>query len=292
MSNITVVVPTVDYRQEVFDVFMERWRPLFALHEVAFIKVMDGENPEVHHDNNVYSQESIMGKYQTCLTNMNGGIRNLGFAYVAKYMPEIEYIITLDDDEYPLGDPIQDHVDALNMRVPISWMSTASEYMRGFPYEVRDEAQVVLSHGVWEGVADWDAATQLTLGNRPVTFPKMPIPKGVLFPCCAMNIAFRRELLPYIFQAPQVLELRIGRMDDILAGITSKRAIDENGWAAVTGYARVHHDRASDVYKNLELEANGYKLYEGFWKGEEDHPYFDIYKEKLATWQTYLKTLA
>lgn len=292
MNKIAVVIPTVDYRKEVFDVFMERWQSLFDKHDVEFVKVMDGEHPDVHHKNETYSAGWVMGEATSCLTNMNGGIRNLGFAYVAKYLPDVEYIITLDDDEYPIGDPIQDHVDALNMRVPISWMSTASEYMRGFPYEVRDEAQVVLSHGVWEGVADWDAVTQLAVGNRPVTFPKMPIPKGVYFPCCAMNIAFRRELLPYIFQAPQVLEMRIGRMDDILAGITAKRAIDANGWAAVTGYARVHHDRASDVYKNLELEANGYKLYEGYWRGEEDHPYFDIYKEKLATWQEFISTLS
>lgn len=291
MHKIAIVVPTVDYRKEIFDIFMEAWQPLFILHQVEFVKVMDGDEPKVEHSRGEYSVKEVMGKYGSCLTNKNGGIRNLGFAYVAKYLPDVEYIITLDDDEAPVGDPIQDHVNALNMRVPISWMSTASEYMRGFPYGVREEAQVVLSHGVWEGVADWDAVTQLALGNRPVTFPKMPIPKGVLFPCCAMNIAFRRELLPYIFQAPQVLEMRIGRMDDILAGITAKRAIDENNWAAVTGYATVYHDRASDVYKNLELEANGYKLYEGFWRGDGSHPYFKIYKEKLDTWQKYLKTI-
>lgn len=298
MSRVACVVPTIRDMKP----FMKAWQPLFDKHQIEFITVYDGKNPRVEHieatDNynkqgeiGVWDTRQIMGKYVDCLSNFNGGIRNLGFAYVAKYMPEIEYVITLDDDVRPIGDPIQDHIDALNMKVPISWMSTASEYMRGFPYEVREEAQVMLSHGVWEGVADWDAATQLVQGNHPVEFPKMPIPKGILFPCCAMNLAFRREMLPFIYQAPQALDMRIGRMDDILAGITAKREIDKQGWAAVTGYARVHHERASDVYKNLELEANGYKMYEQFWQGDESHPYFAVYKEKLALWQTYLKNL-
>lgn len=289
MKNIAIVIPTIRHMGP----FMDAWELLFYEHDVELIIVHDGDVPYVSHEgaSGGFPAELIMPKHQEAIVNMNGGVRNLGFAYVAQYLPNVEYIITLDDDTRPLGDPIQDHIDALNMRVPISWMSTASEYMRGFPYEIRKEAQVMLSHGVWEGVADWDAATQLVIPNHPVTFPKMPIPKGIYFPCCAMNLAFRREMLPFIYQAPQVLDMRIGRMDDILAGITAKREIDRQGWAAVTGYARVRHERASDVYKNLELEANGYKLYEGYWRGVEDHPYFAIYKEKLAIWQAYLNQI-
>ncbi len=166
-------------------------------------------------------------------------------------------------------------------------MSTASEFMRGFPYGVREEAEVVLSHGVWEGVADWDAPTQLVKGShRPVEFPKAVVPKGILFPVCAMHIAFKRRLLPWIFQAPWAMGVH--RYDDILAGITSKRAIDENGWAAVTGYARVHHERASNVFKNLENEAPGIPLNEVYWQGDDSHPYFRVYEKKLKQWQEFL----
>ena len=278
---IAVVVPTVDYRAEIFDKFVEAWRPLFALHQVDFIKVLDGEKPEVHYDGKTYSMDTIMGKYADCLTNFNGGIRNLGFAYVAKYLPDVEVIITLDDDEVPIGDTIQDHLDALSRRVPVSWMSTAvDEYMRGFPYGVRDEAEVVLSHGVWEGVADWDAATQLVKGShRPVDFYRGPIPKGIYYPMCAMNIAFKRCLLPWIFQAPWALG--VNRYDDIAAGIVSKREIDKQGWAVVSGYARVYHERASNVFTNMINEAPGLPVNEDFWQGKEDHPYLKIYKEKL-----------
>jgi len=292
MNRIAVVVPTI---RDILP-FLQAWDPLFEKHKVELITVYDGEKPYVQRfasegslPTNLYAKD-IMPGYEDCLTNFNGGIRNLGFAYVAKYRPGIDIIITLDDDVRPIGDPIQDHVDALNMKVPTSWMSTASEYMRGFPYQVRDEAQVMLSHGVWEGVADWDAPTQLVLGShRPVTFPKMPVPKGILFPVCAMNLAFRREMLPWIFQAP--LAMGIGRMDDILAGITAKREIDKKGWAAVTGYAKVHHERESNVYKNLELEAQGFQIYEDFWQGDESHEYIKLYKDKLELWQIFIKTI-
>lgn len=283
MASVACVIPTIRDMKP----FMEAWRPLFALHDVKVLVVYDGEEPRVEGK----TAKEVMGKYADCLTNFNAGIRNLGFAYIAKYLPEIEYIITLDDDEVPIGDPIQDHINALNRRVPVSWISTAvDDYTRGFPYTIREEAEVVLSHGVWEGVADWDAATQLVRGSHyPIEFYRGPIPKGIHYPMCSMNLAFKRKMLPYIFHAPWALG--INRYDDILAGIESKREIDKHGWAAVTGYARVHHERASNVFANLRNEAPGLELNETFWQGDENHPYFKIYRKKYAQWQKFLTSL-
>lgn len=285
MKDTAVVIPTI--RPDAYKAFVEAWKHL--LDKVEFVTVWDGEPPKVEHDGSFYSLERIMGDFSPAIVNLNGGVRNLGFAYVAQYLPDVQYIITLDDDEVPIGDPISDHVQALKSRVPVSWMSTASEYMRGFPYAIREEAPVKLSHGVWEGVADWDAPAQLVKGNQPVDFPRMPVPKGIFFPCCAMNLAFHRDLLPWIYQAPPWPEQKIGRTDDILAGVTAKRAIDANGWAAVTGYARVDHQRQSNVYKNLVLEAETIQLFEDYWKGDESHPYFKLYREKLELWQDFLR---
>lgn len=284
--KIAAVIPTI--RPESYKKFLEAWEPLFLKHNVTVIVVHDGERPVA----NGVTLDSIMGKYKDAIVNFNGGVRNLGFAFAAKYIkPDI--VITLDDDVRPIGDPIQDHLDILSKKVPVSWISTASEYMRGFPYKIRDEAEVVLSHGVWEGVADWDAPTQLVLGShRPVTFPKMPVPKGIYFPMCIMNVAFKAKMLPYMYQAPPAPELHIGRTDDIYCGILAKREIDRQGWAAVTGYARVHHERESNVYKNLEQEAKTIELMETFWKGEVEHPYFKIYQEKFELWQQFLSEIS
>lgn len=284
MRNIAVCIPTIrDMRP-----FMKAWQPLFNKHDVELLVVYDGDIPKVRNE----TVNTLMGKYKDCITNFNGGVRNLGFAYIAKFLPDVEYIITLDDDEVPIGDPIQDHLDALSRRVPVSWISTATdEYMRGFPYGIRDEAEVVLSHGVWEGVADWDAPTQLVKGShREVEFPKMPIPKGIYFPMCIMNVGFKRKMLPWMFQAPPAPDMNIGRTDDIFCGILAKREIDKQGWAAVTGFARVRHERASNVYANLNVEAKTIELMETFWQGDETHPYFKLYRKKLALWQQFMKT--
>lgn len=290
--RIVIVVPTI--RPESYKKFLKAWRDLFNKHEVEVISVYDGDIPIVRKEGKNFGMtaKQIMGKYSEAIVNFNGGVRNLGFAYVAKFMPEIDVIITFDDDVRPIGDPIQDHLDILNKRVPVSWISTASEYMRGFPYKIRDEAEVVLSHGVWENVADWDAPTQLVLGShRKVDFYKGIIPKGIYFPMCIMNVAFKRKMLPFMYQAPPAPELNIGRTDDIYCGILAKREIDKNGWAAVSGFARIFHERESNVYKNLNQEAKTIELMEDFWKGDESHPYFKIYRKKLSLWQNFLATL-
>lgn len=289
-DGIAVVVPTIRDMKP----FMKAWRPLFDKHAAEVIIVRDGDKPKVgvwSQYRHQYSAEEVMGKYTDCLTNFNAGIRNLGFAYIAKYLPSIESIITLDDDETPIGDPIQDHLDALSRRVPVSWMSTlVDDYSRGFPYGIREEAEVVLSHGVWEGVADWDAPTQLVRGSHyPAEFYRGPIPKGVYYPMCSMNLAFKKKMLPYIFHAPWALG--INRFDDIFTGITSKREIDKRGWAAVTGYARVKHERASNTFKNLQDEAPGILLNETFWQGDISHEYFKIYRGKYGRWREWLTTL-
>ena len=134
---IAIVIPTI--RPEHFKKFKEAWQPLIEKHDCKLVVVVDGKNPTV----NGKSATEIMGKYVSTLTNFNAGIRNLGFAYVAKTLKDCEIIITLDDDVTPVGDTIQDHIEALAKRVPVSWLSTASEYTRGFPYAVRSEAEDV-----------------------------------------------------------------------------------------------------------------------------------------------------
>jgi len=278
---IAVVVPTI--RPEKMKVFMDAWFNLFWKHKVFLFQVNDGKDPYIYSESGKKWRLDDLGKISDLIYNFNDGVRNFAFAIIARYYPEIDIIISLDDDVKPVGDPIQDHLDALKRRVPVSWLSTASEYTRGFPYGIRDEAEVVLSHGVWEGVADWDASTQLVKGNQPVEFYKGSIPKGCLFPLCAMNFAFKRKLLPYIYQAPMFGDLN--RFADIWGGIEAKKDIDRLGWAAVTGYSTVKHDRASNVFNNLVKEAKGIKLNENY--GLDD--YFELFFNKRKRWIEWIK---
>jgi reversibly glycosylated polypeptide/UDP-arabinopyranose mutase len=285
MNDVAVVIPTI--RKECLEKFKKEWQDQFDLWDVTLIVVWDGDNPRVQVDD-----EWVDFKYpKDLIFNKNDGVRNVGCYYIAKYLPDIEYIITLDDDVKPIGDTIGDHIRALESRVPISWMNTADEYMRGFPYKLREEAEVVLSHGVWEGVKDWDAPTQLVMGNRDVDFYIGAIPKGIYYPMCGMNIAFKRKMLPYMYYAPMGYKVGMDRFADIWLGITSKRVIDKNNWAVVTGHAWVYHERASNVWKNLQKEAKGLELNETFWEGDESHEYFKLYAQRRNKWQKTIKSL-
>jgi reversibly glycosylated polypeptide/UDP-arabinopyranose mutase len=273
---IAAVIPTI--RPEQYEIFLKAWQPLFDKHQVKVYKVEDGHQPRV----NGRSVQDVMGEYSDLIYNFNDGVRNLGFALA--YKDGADYIISLDDDVLPYGDTVGDHLQILNSKFPINWMNTSNEvYMRGFPYGIRQEAECVLSHGVWEGVGDFDASTQLLFGAPKLSFPKMAVPKGVLFPVCAMNMAFKRKLVPYIYQAPMFGDLN--RFADIWGGIEAKKSIDENNWAAATGFAVVHHNRASDPFKNLVKEARGVGLNEKY--GEDE--YFKLFQEKRRRWREFLE---
>ncbi len=280
MRKIAVVVPTI--RPEQLELFKEAWEEQFNQYDIDLYIVTDGEYPTV----NGWSIKQVMGEYSDLIYNKTDAVRNLGFALAYKNGAEI--IITLDDDTRPFGDTIGDHLRALNARYPVSWLNTTDEvYMRGFPYSVRSEAPCVLSHGMWQGVADFDASTQLVMGTPALTNRRMPVPKGILFPMCIMNVAFKRCMVPYMYQAPMGHRVGLDRFADIWGGIEAKRAIDEQGWAAVTGYATVRHERASDPFANLVKEAKGVGMNEKY--GEDE--YFLLFNNNIKRWQKYLEEL-
>ncbi len=292
--KIAVVVPTV--RPEQFALFEKAWAELFEKHQVALVKVVDGDTPyvsaKVHgscHD--IKLVKNVMGRYADAIYNKNDGIRNLGFAYVARFLPEHDIVITLDDDVRPVGDTIQDHLDALDRKYPLDWMNTAAEtYMRGFPYGIREQAECVISHGVWNGVADFDASTQLVKGIHPVTFYRGPIPRGIKFPMCIMNVAFKRSFIPHMYQFPMFGD--INRFADIWGGLTAKEKADEMNLAVVSGFATVYHDRASNPYVNLVKEARGVGMHERMNDAiptQEDGEYWKLAIEKINRFSKFIK---
>ena len=286
---IAVCVPT--HRKDLYETtFLPAWKDLFEKHDVKLLTTYDAEKAEDIRLNEIGTAKEIMGENCDLIYPKNAGHKLLAFYYIAKNLPEVEYIICLDDDVTPIGDSIRDHIEVLNRRVPVSWMSIGTLYTRGVPYGVRNEAEVVLSHGVWDGVPDIDAPTQLLIGDKPyVEYRQMPIPKGVLYPMSEMNIAFKRKLLPYMYFAPTCDG--VYGADDIWAGIESKRVIDEKGWAVVTGYSRVYHERASNKFDILIKQGRFLKFNETYWQEEPDDPYFKIYREKRLRWENLLNGL-
>jgi len=281
---IGIVVPS--NRSDCLEGFKRAWQPLFDKHEVSLICVRDAKDPMIEASGVASPLSECLPEFRAVLFRGTSAIRQAGFAFVAKHRPDIDVLVTLDDDVAPRGDPITDHLAVLGQRESISWFQLASEYTRGFPYEVRQEAVVTASHGVWTGIYDYDAPTQLVRGNPPIAFYKGPVPKGSLTPVCGMNFAFSRSLLPYVYFAPMLKE-RYGfdRFDDIWMGIRLKRHLDQHNQALYTGASVVMHAKASNVFANLEKEAKGIRLNETYWKGDESDPYFAFYNEKYEQWK-------
>jgi len=306
---VAVVIPTI--RQKSYEQFCAAWKELFHKHGVILITVFDGEPNKQRVEVTGYTDiaatcwdnirvDDLLGDDRDLIYHKTDGCRNAGFWYLAKNLGKgIEYIITLDDDLVPIGDPIQEHLDQLHRRVPISWLSTASDgvYLRGFPYGIRQEAPVMVSHGIWKGVPDFDAATQLQMPSPYVDIEmyKGPIPKGAYLALCGMNLAFRREVLPYVYYAPAGPRTTVGRrFSDMYLGVNLKEACDHHSWAIVTGYAPVQHDRASNVWENLKQEALGIELNERLWQRPAgEHPEWDAYMQEYdaarVRWKTFME---
>lgn len=273
MSKLAVVVPTC--RDEQIGKFLAAWDEQFRRHEATVLVVRD-DTPSgdivIPGRGVVGDEESVLGASKGIVARKSPACRCLGFAYIVQSLPDVEYVVTLDDDVEPDGDTIGDHLAALERRVPVSWMSSTvdgSPYMRGFPYGIRQEAPVWVSHGVWKNIPDLDAPTQLVLGSTPpVEFYRGPVPKGVYFPVCGMNLAFRREAMPLMLWCPCKWLPGAERFDDIWMGFHLVRGLAAAGAALVSGMASCVHTRLSNTFANLRQEAHGIGVNEDLWRGD------------------------
>jgi hypothetical protein len=347
--SICCVVPSI--RPEQMESFRKVWAPLFEKHKVTLITVWDGDKPTVVTNRKPWRNNGIEkgdckseyvdwgnSGYADLVCRKTDAVRNLGFIEAAQEGTGFEnlipakagydYILTLDDDVAPpVGcDPIQEHLDVLQRRVPISWMNTALDslsdsdisrkrqtpYLRGFPYGIRDEAPVMVSHGVWINVPDFDGRTQLELtanGTRPQALPyalpyfRGPIPRGCLFPICGMNLMVRKEALPYLYFAPMGPDSgypELQRFADIWMGIILKRECDFQNWAIYTGASTVTHTRASDPFKNVEQEKLGIEWNEWAWQRDKSsasgvstdfQQYWHSYTDKASRFRKLIQEL-
>jgi len=271
VKNVAVVVPTC--RDSQIGLFLKDWDDLFRRHNAEVIVVRDDSpDGDVYLNGQLVSNErKLLGGKAGLVPRKSPACRCLGFALIAKSLPDVRYVVTLDDDTSPSGDTIADHLNQLDRRVPVSWLSSVQDgpYMRGFPYAVREEAPVWVSHGVWTNIPDLDAPTQLVLGSTPeVSFYRGPIPRGIHFPFCGMNVGFRREALPLMLWSPAKEIPGAERFDDIWLGVQLTSELAASGAAMVSGYATVVHTRLSDVFANLVFEARGIGVNEKYWLGD------------------------
>jgi reversibly glycosylated polypeptide/UDP-arabinopyranose mutase len=280
LPDITVVIPTI--REECAVKWVEQWKD--DLKDARIIIVED--NPErsfrlsgVEH----YAWRDIdqdLGRDKWIIPRRTSACRSYGFLKALEGPSDI--IWTTDDDCYPEDDRRGSYTTLLtgvlsDVYPDESWWNTIRDtglYPRGYPYEMRDSLHpVMVHHGLWSNIPDLDGVTQLAnpdYRTSPVQRVER-IPQGKLFPMCIMNVAFRREMTPAMYmllmgQDHHGKKWGFDRFDDIWAGLFVKRIADHLGYAVTSGGPSVHHSRASDPHRNVELEAAGMAAHEDFWK--------------------------
>lgn len=286
MKKIAIVVPT--NRPEMIDGFIAAWGGAIKRHHASLYIVLDGDEPKIQitRDRQNTFVADVPSEVRHLVCTGSDVVRNAGIYQAVKDGAEI--IITLDDDVLPCGETIKDHIETLAKRVPISWFNPCNNFMRGFPYTVMTEAPVKLSHGCWWGVPDVDAKTQIA-GYKQESFPyRGPIPRGCLTPISGMNIAFTRDVAHLVYFAPMGEKYGYHRFGDIWMGEVLKRRFDVLDYAVYHGGSFVHHNRASDPQKNLELEKPGAEANEQKLLPQK---YADIYDKMRGQWADLIKSL-
>jgi len=268
-----VVVPTA--REASLAGFLHAWE-----HELAgarIVVVEDSPEPTFHvSGDNVRHLawcdiDDQLGEAAWIIPRRSGCVRSFG-CWVAHQMGA-EMIVALDDDVRP--DPnhtgfLEAHWARLHSGEDPAWVSTLDEASpRGMPYyETSRKPFVVLNHGLWSGVPDFDAATQL-VSNRvsiPAGWSDRTIPRGCYFPMCSMNIAWRPEFTPAMYFLLMGPAYPFDRFGDIWGGVLAKRVADHLGYSVNSGSPGIIHERASNVFTNLAKESRGLAANETFWQ--------------------------
>ncbi len=203
-----------------------------------------------HFDKNLYGEKS-------------DSIRSVGFLQAVA--DGADFILSTDDDCVLPINWAKEHVSVLKSEIHPWWFTTNVARPRGMPYEA-DKLPVAISHGLWNGVPDMDARTQLetksVMAIHDDTWERINPP----FSQCAMNFGFRAEVLNSMYQPFQGVHTPFDRFADIWGGLVSQRTLMGHGYSFMNGGACVHHERASDAEVNLEKEKPGIECNELLWK--------------------------
>jgi reversibly glycosylated polypeptide/UDP-arabinopyranose mutase len=272
MSRIAVVVPTI--RQDCIRKFLQTWS--MELQHCMVVIVEDSPNRSFDLDGSNcyhYSWQEIdqdLGENAWIIPRRTDCIRSYGFLKAVEQGAEV--ILSLDDDCFPSCQGfVRDHVKKLDgSSRSEAWVSTVGKITpRGVPYYNRYRFnRVYLNHGLWTGIPDFDAVTQLACSraHTELELVDQVIPPGYYFPMCGMNVAFRKELAPAMYFLLMGPDWPYDRFGDIWCGVLAKKICDHLGYGVTSGQPHVRHERASNVWVNLRKEATGYEANEDFWQ--------------------------
>jgi len=186
-------------------------------------------------------------------------IRSAGFACAYAHGSPGDIILTVDDDCQIPPDWAAQHVLAMTLYQPRWSYTVPGLATRGTSVQTNP---VAISHGLWDGVPDLYAHHQM-----PDDYHRMPKDWHAIqapFAQSSMNLGFRWEVTPVMYQPAQGPDTGFDRFADIWCGVMAQRLLARN-WAFVNGAAVVYHQRASNREVNLKKESPGLIYHEDFW---------------------------
>lgn len=265
--------------------FMEKWRPFFSRFHLIIVKDPDMEEDlqiTPGFDHQVFTKSDMAQILGATSINFSGhSCRYFGYLVSRK-----KYIISIDDDCLPARDNTGVLVDAVaqhitNLQAPATpfFFNTlydpfrkGADFVRGYPFSLRNGAECVLSCGLWLNIADYDAPTHVVKPNeKNVRYVDavMTVPVRAMMPVSGINIGFNREVLgPALLPGLRLAgegKHRWETMEDIWCGMCAKVVCDHLGLGVKTGLPYVWRGEgadAGDAMESLKREWEGVKLME------------------------------
>jgi hypothetical protein len=258
-----------------------------------FIVVDDSDGSiTIHHPRfKVYNwrdRRRILGPLDERFPRRNGACRTFGFLLAWRESDPGEAIVALDDDcrvyrddfaaavERSLSDEARpvasvagDHLNIFDL-----YRDPTGLFPRGFPYSARlgyqpaaiggeDRRRVLFSLGLWKGVADINAVDKVACRNyklpdAELRHPSVTIAAAKLVSVCSMNMQFRREVIPAVYQLPMHVEVIPGgvidRYRDIWGGFILKTLMDIRNDPLAVGEPMIEHLKDGDYLRNIWQE--------------------------------------
>lgn len=263
--------------------FMNEWRPVFSQFHLIIVKDPDlsGEIQIPEGFNvDVYTRSDIDRVVGSSTSILFSGYSCRYFGYL---MSRKKYVISIDDDCIPAKDNEGSVVDIVaqhitNLVTPATpfFFNTlydpyrkGADFVRGYPFSLREGVTCALSCGLWLNLADYDAPTQALkpeLRNSRYVDAVLTVPVRAMLPLSGINIAFDRELVgPALIPALKLAgegKFRWETMEDIWSGMCVKVISDHMGLGVKSGLPYVWRNERGNAIESLKKEWEGVKLME------------------------------
>ena len=262
--------------------FLENWEKILKPYTIYAIHTGDPkDNVYLPHGLNVeiYTKLDIerrLGQKSWIFNGQATEARSFGFLLCRK-----RFVFTIEEGilvgQKPDGeaiDAVQQHVrNLITPSTPFFFNTlydpycSGSDFVRGYPFTLRQGVPTALSHGLWRNIPDYDAPTRMCKPlerNDRYVDAVMTIPKGTLFPMSGRNVAFDRTLIgPLMYFGTSVDDAPAFFYPDMWAGWCSKVICDHLGLGIKSGLPYVFCNKdPEEPLKELESERSAMLLQE------------------------------